>query len=512
MARLERLRWLADNPLPLALLIQSGLLFYRLDLLPIWGDEQFTLDVIQRSWRNIPVVLQADIHPPIYYFLAKLWTLIPWPVEPIVQLRALSAVICLPATAVIYRLWLRDAEPSTRYWFLALWTLSPTLVMYSRMARSYSLQLLIAMIALFAAARFLQAPADRKRLAAYVIAATALLYTHYLPGIAVAGATGLFLLAGVLKSKAHRPTGALLFSSVGIALLYAPWVPTLISAVRRVPAADPYVLVNSPWLETVIKLAYLFTSFSFGEAFPLASIVVGVLVAPGLMWLLWHGARDGPPWLPHSLTVVLIAYLGAAAWVSFPFIGARLLFLLPSYLLWLLAGRARQQRAGMIICGGMILVSLGSLSSYYSKSNFLNQGYLVPFDEIAALIESKSSPSDTVLLVDGYNTDPAPLLAAVRDKFAAVRIRDAGSQAQARALIESTGWRKIWFLRNSHDISPNLVISELEAFAARHYEAEGRRLYVPFSAMDRWAASWLGRSEASHHYQMTEFTQREGTR
>ena len=282
------------------------------------------------------------------------------------------------------------------------------------------------------------------------------------------------------------------------------------------PAADPYVLVQNASLETAVKLAYLFTSFSFGEAFPLAGIVVGVLVTPGIMWLLWHGARDSPRWPPHSLrhtlTVALIAYLGAAAWVSFPFIGARLLFLLPLYLLWLLAGRAKWQRAGVMICGGMILVSLGSLSSYYSKSNFLNQGYLVPFDEIAALIESKSSPSETVLLVDDYNTDPAPLLAEVREKFAAVRIRNAGSQAQARALIESGGWRKIWFLRNSHDISPHLAISELEAFAAQHYEPERRLLYVPFSSMDHWAAAWLGRSAATHHYQMIEFTAPEETR
>jgi hypothetical protein len=511
MARLERLRWLRDNPLPLAVLVQGCLLFYRLDLLPVWGDEQFTLDVIQRPWTEIPRILRGDIHPPIYYFLAKLWIGMPWPGELITQVRALSVVICLAATVVIYRLWLRDAEPATRCWFLALWAISPTLVMYSRMARSYSLQVLVGMAALFVAMRFLEAPADRKRLAAYVVAASALLYTHYLPGLAVAGATGLFLLAAVLKNKSREAIHALVFSSLGIVLLYGPWLRTLLRAIRRVPGADPYMLIENAWLETVIKLTYLFTSFSFGEAFPIWSVAMGALLGPGVIWLLWHGARERERWMPHALTGALIAYLGAAAWVAFPFVGARMLFFLPLYLLWLLKGRARKNRVGAVICGGMLVVSLGSLSSYYARSNFLNQGYLVPFGEIAALIHDRSSPSDTMVLADGYNTDPAPLLAAVRGKFGAVRIRDEGSRAQARALIESTGWRKIWFLRNSHDISPNDVISELEAFAAQHYESD-RHVYVPFSPMDRWVARWLGRSEASHHYQMTEFTQRAPTR
>ena len=300
MAGPDGTRRFANIALPLALVVQGCLLFYRLDLLPVWGDEQFTLDVIRRPWTEIPGILRADIHPPIYYFLAKLWVGLPWPGELITQVRGLSAVICLVATVAIYRLWLRDAEPATRYWFLALWTLSPTLVMYSRMARSYSLQVLVGMAALFIAMRFLEAPSDRKRLAAYVVAAAALLYTHYLPGLAVAIATGLFLLAAALKYKTRPAIHTLVLSSVGIVLLYGPWLRTLLRAIRRVPGADPYMLIENAWLETVVKLSYLFTSFSFGEAFPVVGVVVGAVLGPGVIWLLWHGGRERERWMPHD--------------------------------------------------------------------------------------------------------------------------------------------------------------------------------------------------------------------
>lgn len=508
MTGIGRFQRLEDLALPLALFVQAGLLFYHLELLPVWGDEQFTLNVIRLPWAEIPAVLQADIHPPIYYFLAKLWTLAPWPWELIIQLRAFSASICLVSTVVVYQMWLDEAESSTRYWFLALWTISPTLLMYSRMARSYSLQLLVAAIAFYCATRFLERPRDRRKLVSYVIAAAVLLYTHYLPGIAVAAATGLLLLVAAIRAKDNSLIQPLVLSSLGIALLYAPWVPTLVSAVRRVPGADPYYLVSSFLLETVVKLAYLMTSFNFGEAFPLWSIVLGAILGPGLLWLLWKGLRERPPWLTHAAVVALVAYLGAAAWVAFPFVGARLLFLLPLYLLWLLAGKARAPITGSVICVGMLVVSLGSLSAYYSRTNFLNQGYLVPFDEIAALITTNAESARAIVLIDGYNTDPAPLLASLEGKLPVVRIRDDVSQAAARVAIEDGEFQRIWFLRNAHDISPGGVLTQLEAQAVGRYGST-KHHYVPFSPMDEWVASRLGRAQATHHYQMTEFSRRE---
>ena len=114
-------------------------------------------------------------------------------------------------------------------------------------------------------------------------------------------------------------------------------------------------------------------------------------------------------------------------------------------------------------------------------------------------------------MVDGYNTDPAPLLAAMRGRLPIVRIRDASSRSAAHVAVESGGWLKIWVLRNSHDISPGQGIIELEAMASEQYRSE-RRLFVPFSPMDRLVARWLGRSASSHHYQMTKFTRRDRTR
>ena len=502
---------LVERPLPWFLLVQFGLLFHNLDLLPIWGDEQFTLDVINRPWAEIPPILQADIHPPVYFFLARLWVQLPWPGSGIAELRALSALICLISTVVIDALWLRRTAQSTRLWFLALWCLSPTLLMYSRMGRSYSLQLLVAALTVHFALRFLAEPSSRGRLLVYSLMSGSLLYTHYLPGLSVVGATALMLGLRWVRQRRGEILRAFVVSHMLVALLYLPWVATLGEVLSRVSRAEPYWLIQDFALETAVKLAYWFTSFTFGEAFPVWAILLGLAVGPAVVWLLWQGTKAPAPWLPLASLVALIAYLGATAWVTFAFVGARLLFVLPFYLLWLLAGRERRPVAGNVICAGMLAVSVGSLTSYFGKEGFLNQGYLVPFGAIARSVQEKSTRSASLMLVEGYNTDPSPLLAALEGKVQCIKIRGEPAEALASKHIREEQFETIWYLRNTHDISPGGVISRLESEAAERYEGK-EHLFVPYSAADRWGARLLGWPAQTHHYRLTEFRKPEEKR
>ena len=67
--------------------------------------------------------------------------------------------------------------------------------------------------------------------------------------------------------------------------------------------------------------------------------VAATVFAPAMVWMLWTGVRRAPDWFAVVLPVALVGYLGASRWVSFAFIPARLLFLLPFYLLLLVRSR-----------------------------------------------------------------------------------------------------------------------------------------------------------------------------
>ena len=504
----QRAAWTFRGLLLFLLLVQSCLLFYRLDLLPVWGDEQFTLHVIQRPWAEIPPILRADIHPPVYYFLLRAWTNLPWPGTLIEQARGFSALVALLSTVLFYALWLRKKSATLTMWFLALWVLSPTLLLYSRMARSYSLQLFAAILAAYAAVAFLRDPRSRRWLLAYVAAAVLLLYIHYLPGLAIAGAVAVLLALRCGREKSRPLAKRWVAVNALIVILYLPWLATLAHALTRVSEADPYFLVDNFALETIVKLVYWFTSFTFGESFPAWAIALGVVLGPGVAWLLRSGARPAPSWGAVAGVTAVIAYLGATAWVSFPFVGARLLFLLPFYVLWLARGREAHPRFGTLILGGILVVSIGARTSYFQKRDFLNQGYLVPFGEIAEQIEQHTAGRQAVVLVDGYNTDPTPLLAALEGRATVIKIRGEAAMQQAQHQIQKGEAEVVWFLRNTHDVSPGGVVSALENELILRYDPHPI-YYVPYSPADRFAAGMLSwPAEPAFHYQLTEFRKR----
>src|SRR5664279_3852213 len=129
--------------------LQCVLYNINLKLLPMWGDETFTVETAAETPARILDIVREDIHPPLYFLLAHWWNRIPIGPDPLVRLRALSALLALLTTVFLDRRWLRDAPQDLRNWFLLFWTFSPCLLLYSRMARSYSMQVFFASVAIW---------------------------------------------------------------------------------------------------------------------------------------------------------------------------------------------------------------------------------------------------------------------------------------------------------------------------------------------------------------------------
>ena len=255
--------------------LQAFLLLSALDLLDPWGDEWFTLNTVPQPVSQVLSAVAGNIHPPLYFVLLHYWIQLPWTLSPVASMRAMSAVWALVATVVIYVLWLRQEGPRFQAMFLALWALSPCLLLHARMARSYSMQLALASLAIYSAPRWAEQPRNWKRLLAYIGSSTALLYTHYLSGLAVSGAVCVtFLFQKRFKLAAAQV--------VLLAVLYSPWVPILVSVLRRwnwIGIPPPYE-GGSIISDQIVRLAYLFVSFSFGETFSTVSFLLSVALTP----------------------------------------------------------------------------------------------------------------------------------------------------------------------------------------------------------------------------------------
>src|SRR5262249_36944513 len=122
---------LLRNPLVWALPLQALLLLSNLDLLDPWNDEWFTTATVVQPVSQVVSTVAGNIHPPLYYVLLHYWIQLPWTLSPVASMRAMSAVWALVATVVIYALWLRQEAPRFQGMFLALWALSPCLLLHA---------------------------------------------------------------------------------------------------------------------------------------------------------------------------------------------------------------------------------------------------------------------------------------------------------------------------------------------------------------------------------------------
>jgi hypothetical protein len=422
------------------------------------------------------------------------------------RIRMFSAVWTLAATILIDRLWVLRLHPSRRFFALALWSLSPAVLLYGRMGRSYMMQTALAVVAIAMAWRFLRQPGVRQLLAS---AATLilLLYTHYVPGIAVAAAFAFGLAIRAARKRSPRDAGLLVAWSSLIALAYAPWLVQMLEALGKWTAASGfssrYLMTGSAAAEQIVKLGYGLVSFIVGECFPawvFASIPVVLLLLASSLLRLW---RDSRGLMGLLLAAALLGYLGVAHWVSYPFIPARLLWLLPFFLMWIALSPGAWPALRNIGIALLLASDGASLVSYFSQDNFRNKSYVVPLPQIAELIRHSANPADSLLLMDGYNTDSIALLHYLPNAPTSIILSES-TAAQALADLRDPRFHRIWVLRNTHDISPHHLTTAIEAGAC-----EGRRtrriLYLPYEPWERAAMRLAGiQQPLSHFYQLTE--------
>lgn len=468
----------------LCVTLQCLLYGIHLKLLPMWEDETFTFDTASHTPAQIIAIVRDDIHPPLYFLLAHWWIRLPISSDVLVRLRALSVVFVILTTVVVDRLWLRAAPRRLRNWFLLLWTLSPGLLLLGRMARSYSLQMLLAAVAIWCVLRFTEDPADWKRLAAVVASLAALLYTHYLAGIAVwAGANLLILLQ---RSRIGRSVyKRWLAANALVVALYLPWLITLAGALQQWEHNQVHNLTGGFWAEQVVKIAYCFYSFTFGESIPIWLLPITLVLVLPCLWLVVCGTRLRRQWLWPGLFAAAVAFLGATRWVTTPFMGARLLFLLPLLLLALASGVNAKGRVGLILGGALIAANLAGMVAYFGTKDILNLAYLIPNQRMAKEIALHSRPNDTVVWIDAVNFDE-PTLAFFLPKDLRVRALDSPeSIAAARHELESGKIRHVWLVRSVHDISPGHTFEETESQMMATWPEHTLRYYLELSPTHR---------------------------
>jgi hypothetical protein len=479
-----------------ALAVQGALLFSNLGLLPLWGDEFFTLRTIRQPLAEMFQTLRADLHPPLYFLALRYWVELPLPGDSLVRARTLSALFTLAASAFAMRLFLPRLSASGRMWLCALLACSPCLILYGRMARSYGLQTLLALFAIDRLLRLLQNP-GRAASIAFGLTATLLLYVHYIPGIAIMGAANLALLVRL------RRLAPLLLVNAVILAAYSPWIPSLRAGVSGWGELAPPGVTGGIVSEHVVRLGYWAMSFLFGESMPWWLLFAEIALAAPVAWLAWQGWPRLTPLRVVLLLAAAIGYAIVAPWLSYPFTPARMLFILPFVYLLLAHGAEASPRAARILLGALLATSALGLWSYFRVENYLNWGYAVPYQEIARDIAAGSRPA---LVTARLFTDVQVLPYYLPKDAVFRRIPFAVTANQAAAEMSEGPWARVCVVRNAHDVSSNGFNAKLESALILSFPSRKIHAYRPRTRLDRILGSVLGWKDVPpHFYEMVEF-------
>ncbi len=291
--------------LPLALRIAIGVAFLAGVSLSLrttaihgryWIDEGLSVGISSHPFFDIPGVLRQDGSPPLYYLVLSLWMDVFGVGEARTHALSIAFSVAMVPAAFMFG---RALFGMRAAWYAALLAaINPFLTYYAQETRMYAL---VALLSVVVSGTFVMAFVQRRRawLPVFGVALAALMYSHNW-GLFFAIGTGaavLALLPGEPNRRALLRDALLAYG--GVALVYLPWVPSLLFQARH---------TGAPWSEAPLtKDALAGITSVLGGAAP--AMAFGLITVSGLAGLMVTPRLRGP----KARAVLALLTMGAVA-------------------------------------------------------------------------------------------------------------------------------------------------------------------------------------------------------
>jgi uncharacterized membrane protein len=404
----------------------------------------------------------ADVHPPLYYLLLKVWLSIFG--DSLAALRSLSVVTSLLALYLLFRL-AEGALPRPVCYAVMLWcTLAPLSLYQAQEARMYAPATAAVLGACLAYRRWIESGGTRRSaLLLYAVSVTVALYLHYYTALAVIAIWLHFLIAGARTAAPERTFQAWkawLVAHAGVAIAYAPWIPTAVEQVTGDHAWRPVGVGEIPDFASLLIRGLTFGDHPLPSLLSLAGLVaVGVLAVGGVCLFVaiarTHDERDiffaSVAYLPCVLALAVLPLSGSLElWWYVPYC---------SPLLVVAAARGLSQTSlppravvGVLLAGTLAL--LPSVVTYYSTSEKDSDMRPIVAYLLAHARHGADAASDPVYLLpiylefklSYYSRDAISYLAVPR-----------GEDLESLAEDPSSGGHRVWLVADMHSRAPTLA-------------------------------------------------------
>ena len=298
--------WQTIVTLATGLVLYIGLRIWSLWTPRLWGDEVFTFSLSQGTW--IALIKRAGldmVHPPLFYFLLKLWIYVAG--SSMSGLRILTVTFSIAALVPLVAL-ARQLEFRMPVIILTLTLMAVNnyLIVYSYYLRSYSLPLFLALSSQALFARFLRfrSANQTQTLVTLTLINILFVYTHYFAWLVVLAE---YLWIVVMDRRHLRQ---LTISTVIVLLCFIPWVGVIVYVSSQVSYTflDQIVWYRPPGLSNLLLILRCFNGGFNSESLTLAGSVVFLLIVLGALKYSMsqpHSGRRKDQWTLNSYALLM---------------------------------------------------------------------------------------------------------------------------------------------------------------------------------------------------------------
>lgn len=214
----------------------------------LWFDEIFSVHAAEHPWETIISFVAKDlIHPPLFYILLKLWTVVGG--ESLFWLRLLPVIFSVIA---LFPFWMLCRElklkTSTTIVALSLFAVNGSLIKYAQEVRMYSLLLLLSLVSIWLFSRFYFRGKSFWLLTAVNIL---LIYTHYFGWLVITAEVVAILIAQRIKILR-----TLLMLGITVAA-FLPWIYAIVRFTEPGPGVEQNIgWIARPGIASIFEFAF----------------------------------------------------------------------------------------------------------------------------------------------------------------------------------------------------------------------------------------------------------------
>ncbi len=347
----------------------------------IWFDEAFGAYMIKFNFAEIFKFTGLDVHPPLYYWLLKLWGMVFGTSD--VELRSMSVLFAVIAIIFAYLLVRKMFGQKAALISSALVMLSPIFIRYAQEMRMYTMVAAIGMSATYVL-YLIREKSSRRLWVVYGVLIALGMWTHYFTALIWLGHWVWRAIETHQKDtkawkKAFFTRQWVLVHAFAIAL-YLPWIPKLISQVLNVQ-------VNGFWIPPISPVtvpSYLSTVFVYQTASmtaPWLTVLLAVMLACGVYMVqkVYRAMKRRDRMYYRLLIIGAVAPVALLIAISLPplrstFIDRYVLF--SAIMLVIVFGVAvaryaeKSQRIKWLFVGLILVLSFAGISNVYTYGNY----------------------------------------------------------------------------------------------------------------------------------------------